>query len=1768
MTAMVAATLLAVPTAAQAQPTLPPDFVIETVMDVGGTYSANAMAFLPDEAIVAVADKRGHVDLYGEDGTSHGLLLDIEGQVNAHHDRGLTGIAFHPDFDRTDPSTRLLYLAYTWDPASLAPDTSGRRISRVTSVQLAPVVLEPELGVQIPSYEVVSGSETVVLGAAGMVDPMDPTPAELTAALGADPDCTTTNGCYPGCLDDGDPSNDAECLPLESCRDGAGYLEDCIASDAALHSTGTIRFGPDGLLHVGHGDGASATGADHRAFRSGDPDSLNGKILRVDPVTGLGVPQNPWWSGDGADNRSRVVSAGLRNPFRFAIHPDRGDLTAGDVGFSTWEEINTGFGGNHGWPCYEGGQGQNLPTFQYTAEPDCQTLYDDVANGTVVIEPALHAYRQDAYSPPGAEGTGGGAAIGGDWYRGTGWPLTYRDGYFFTDFNDATLSYLPAVRDSGGVATGNAPDAQLFATGIGDIVDTQVGPDGTMWMLDIVASRITRIRYVGEDPNRAPVVSRPVDQSSGLGGDVNLQVLASDPDGQPVTFSVDPSAPLPPGLSISATGLITGQPTTPGTYDVTVIASDGERQATTTFRWTVATTYAPQVTITSPTVEDGYAIGDMVAMTGEATDAEDGQLTGASLQWRVQINHNDHVHPDQASGSGGSLAPFWIPDHGSDWYMVGCLTATDSDGFRDVECIDLRMNEYEYVVSSDPPGLPVTLGSAEITEATPFTLYENQKVTVSAPLVQGGLSFVGWTSGRARSHQVVGGNAPEAIVARYRDTAPPTNQAVTGTARQSTTHPYAPCGVHSADRAIDGSIAGYEDDCSVSHTSWGTDQWWEVDLGTTLLVEEVRVWNWLQHSLNRLSNGYVMASPTPFGSRTLTQLLADPTITTTPFTATIGRPTAFVEGVRARYVRILLEGPGRELVMSEVQVIAGPLRVPVGGITAPSGTIPQGAAVSVTADGWIDPDGTPLTYSWTLDGGTGDAFDDPSAAAPTLDTTGLTGGTHTVTVTVTDGDGQFATASADIEVEAEPQPPVAAIADPGPAVERGTPVPLDASGSTDPQGSALTFAWDLDDDGAFDDATGPTTTLDTTGLPAGSHPVAVRVTNGFGLEDTATASIAVTEPVEPADPPVAALADPGPAVAVGTVVDMDASASTDPEGGPLAFAWDVDDDGAFDTDEGTTAINPVDTSTLGAGDHDITVRVTSGASGLQDTATRVLSVRTPPTAVIDDPEGPYEVGQQVPLDASTSTDPHGGTLAFAWDLDEDGAFDDATGPETTLDTTGFAVGIHEVAVRVTSDATGLDGRAVARIAVTDPAPGGGGGDPGGGGGGGGGGGLPIEPEPEQADVSINMAASPRETAVDEPVVVTTRVHNDGPAEAPVLVALEIGDLDLVEAPEDCRVVDARLSCEAIRLAAGESHEMEVALSSASAGTHTVDGTAVVADVVDPTPDDLIASATFSTFDAQTGGEEATTPAALAIQLSQRLYRDANDTRGVDRRSAAAVVLSRDDTFADSLTGSALTGDAPLLFTDPARLDDATAEEIHRVLPPEGEVMVLGGEAALSAAVAEELVDMGYLVRRLAGPSRVETSVAIAEEVERRHAEPRQVGIARADGPADNPTAVWADSVTAGGWAARTAQPILLTPTDDLHPAVEAWLAERGNAIPIVMGGEAAVSADVARALGPHLRHAGANRYETAAMIAERRWDDPAGYLVTAGDHELGWAYGLAAAGLSAVTNQPLLLVEQDRLPEETATAMCDARQQPPVEFVGGTDVVSSSVRDAVAAICR
>jgi Ca2+-binding RTX toxin-like protein len=80
------------------------------------------------------------------------------------------------------------------------------------------------------------------------------------------------------------------------------------------------------------------------------------------------------------------------------------------------------------------------------------------------------------------------------------------------------------------------------------------------------------------------------------------------------------------------------------------------------------------------------------------------------------------------------------------------------------------------------------------------------------------------------------------------------------------------------------------------------------------------------------------------------------------------------------------------------------------------------------------------------------------------------------------------------------------------AVVRGSAVTLDASDTNDAEDSntALTYDWDFDGDGEYDDATGITTTFSADGLNTpGQRPVGLRVTDSGGRSATATATVQV-----------------------------------------------------------------------------------------------------------------------------------------------------------------------------------------------------------------------------------------------------------------------------------------------------------------------------------------------------------------------------------------------------------------------------------------------------------------------------------------------------------------------------------------------------------------------------------------------------------------------------------------------------------------------------------
>jgi glucose/arabinose dehydrogenase len=124
-----------------------------------------------------------------------------------------------------------------------------------------------------------------------------------------------------------------------------------------LHNAYTARFGPDGMLYVGMGDGGGSCN-DNMGFQDSPQDIANphGKLLRFDlsQPAPYGAADNPFV--DGGD--PRVLHYGLRNPFRFVWDRVTGDLYIGDVGQDTHEELNVAAQGqkglNFGWANEEG----------------------------------------------------------------------------------------------------------------------------------------------------------------------------------------------------------------------------------------------------------------------------------------------------------------------------------------------------------------------------------------------------------------------------------------------------------------------------------------------------------------------------------------------------------------------------------------------------------------------------------------------------------------------------------------------------------------------------------------------------------------------------------------------------------------------------------------------------------------------------------------------------------------------------------------------------------------------------------------------------------------------------------------------------------------------------------------------------------------------------------------------------------------------------------------------------------------------------------------------------------------------------------------------------------------------------------------------------------------------------------------------------------------------------------------------------------------------
>jgi glucose/arabinose dehydrogenase/PKD repeat protein len=346
----------------------PAGFVVDTI---GGAFSeVVGVTNLPDGRLLAW-ERGGRVWMMGADGTRlPNPVLDIRGEVGAWRDFGLLGLAVDPNF----PNSPHVYLLYVVDRHHLrfagtpqynpnVDEYFAASIGRVTRYTLD---ASTNFSTVIPTSRRILLGESMSTG----IPILHQSHGIGTLAFGQD-----------GTL-------------LVSTGDSASYLE--------VDLGGQVW---DGYVNQALADGIITQRENVGAFRSQLVDSFCGKILRIDPTTGDGVPSNPWFDASNPRAaKSRVFALGLRNPYRMTMVPGTGDhdpvvanpgtLIVGDVGWVSWEEVSvvTGPGQNLGWPVFEG--------LELSPEYSASALANPDATSTgCAPSPFRDLLRQDSQSP-------------------------------------------------------------------------------------------------------------------------------------------------------------------------------------------------------------------------------------------------------------------------------------------------------------------------------------------------------------------------------------------------------------------------------------------------------------------------------------------------------------------------------------------------------------------------------------------------------------------------------------------------------------------------------------------------------------------------------------------------------------------------------------------------------------------------------------------------------------------------------------------------------------------------------------------------------------------------------------------------------------------------------------------------------------------------------------------------------------------------------------------------------------------------------------------------------------------------------------------------------------------------------------------------------------------------------------------------------------------------------------------------------------------------
>ena len=524
-------------------------------------------------------------------------------------------------------------------------------------------------------------------------------------------------------------------------RAALSFFFDGAIDEVAIYNVELRRHG---LAHYAAASGGGAT----------EPVTLDGAILRVDPVTGAAFAGNPF-AASSDPNKRRIIAYGLRNPFRFDVRPGTNELWVGDVGWNAWEEINrvASIGDaiveNFGWPCYEGSRAperlrRDEPAYLRGAVPGRRG--DHCCRCTPTIT------ARSVVTGDGCP-TGGSSTAGIAFYPESGgtFPAAYRGGLFFADYTRNCIWWMAKGADG-------QPDPAtraVFVSPAAGPVDLEVGPDGALYYVGFNGT-VRRVQFSsGNQPPTASADAAPTSGPAPLtvsfdGGN------STDPDTGPLTLTyawdLDGDGAFDDATGATATWTYSSPATVTARLRVT---DPGGLTGTDSVVISASNTPPVPVIDTPATGDDlGGGRGDLLqrvrlGCSGRQRAGESAVVAGDDPPLPVRLSQ-----PCRRVLSGGRERSFFAPDHEYPAHLELTLTATDAQGASASATRELHPETVLLSFATAPNGLQLAVNGT--TSTAPFSreVIKGSLNSLSAisPQTLGSTTyqFTGWSRRRRR----------------------------------------------------------------------------------------------------------------------------------------------------------------------------------------------------------------------------------------------------------------------------------------------------------------------------------------------------------------------------------------------------------------------------------------------------------------------------------------------------------------------------------------------------------------------------------------------------------------------------------------------------------------------------------------------------------------------------------------------------------------------------------------------------------------------------------------------------------------------------------------------------------------------------------------------------------------------------------------------------------------------------------------------------------